>query len=187
MDHVVGEVKDPLILCEEWDVGLQNPGDEFYGGLDRPLGPAVLLALSGGHLDRDLGRADDLRQKFHPPPLELGPIAQIQILREGVRVPPTRVVDGLPPPDPRGAIEVHEEPRPTPGSLLHPEVAVDPKALGQGEKGVISIDVAPTDLDHGHGGILEEGERLGEEVRVGHEVGVEDGNELSSGDLKPLL
>ena len=71
----------------------EDPRQQLAAGLDRALGPAVLLRLEGVHLDRKLGRHDDVREEEELPAAQLGAIAEVEILGQRVVLPAAAVND----------------------------------------------------------------------------------------------
>ena len=93
--HVVGEVKRRLQLHGQRSGGAPDLGKELPRDLDRALHPTVLLRLERVHLDRKLGRAAHLRREDEPPSAELGPVAEVEILRQRIGLPSARVHDAF--------------------------------------------------------------------------------------------
>ena len=160
-------------------------GQQLLAGLDGALGPAVLLALEGVHLHRELGRRDHVLQEDELPALQLRAVGEVQVLGERVVLPAAGVVDGVAPPDAGGAVEVEEAPGAVAGAVLDDEVAVEEDRLHLGEQRVVAVDVAPAHLHHADPGVGEVAEGLLQDVGRGDEVGVEDRDELALGDLEP--
>lgn len=100
-------------------------------------------------------------------------------------MPASRVLEGLPPPQPGRAVEVEEASSPVPPRLLEEEVAVQEHRLGPGQPGVGLVQVVPAGLDHPHAGVRHRGQQSAEQVRPGQEVGVEDQKELARGSSQP--
>ena len=151
------------------------------------LGPPVLLALEGVHFHGQFGRHHHVLQVDPPPALELGPVAQVRVLGDGVVLPAARVGDGAHPPHAGGAGEIEEGVGPVPGGVLEDEMAVQEDGLDLGQEGEVPVQVVPAALDEGDPGIGEMGHRLAQEVPGGQEVGVEHGHELALGRLQAVL
>lgn len=70
-------------------------------------------------------------------------------------------------------------------------MVVDPERLGPGQGRLVVVQVAPLGLDQGQVGdgvaapVIEVGDGLGQVVRRGQEVGIEDDQELGVGGLPP--
>ena len=105
------QVKERLGLDAERHVGGEDARQQLAAGLNRAFRPAVLLRLERVHLDRHLGRGDDVRREHEPPAAQLRPVAQVEILGQRVVLPAAGVVDGGAPPDAGGAVEVEEASR----------------------------------------------------------------------------
>src|SRR6185436_19594632 len=94
--HVGREVERGLELHAERRVALPDSRKELARDLDRAADPAMLLRLESVHLDRELARAADVPREHESPSLELGAIAEIEVLGERVRLPPARIQDARP-------------------------------------------------------------------------------------------
>ena len=92
--EVGGEVEERLDLDRQRQVRLQDARQELAAGLDRALGPAVLLGLEGVHLDRHLRRRDEVRQEHEPPAAQLRAVGEVEVLGQRVVLPAAGVVDG---------------------------------------------------------------------------------------------
>ena len=99
-------------------------------------------------------------------------------------LPPARVLDGLAPPDSGRAVEIEEQPRTVPATVLHHEVTVQNHGFRPGEEAVFGVDVPPSGLHHSDLGVGEMVDGLAQEGGLGHEVGVEDGHEFALGHLQ---
>jgi len=75
----------------------------------RPLAQRWLLGFEGGHLDGDFGGALNVLEVFEFPAEDLGAIAEVGVLGEGVVLPAAGLVDDAAAPDAGGAVEVEEE------------------------------------------------------------------------------
>ena len=91
--EVGGEVEERLDLDLERQIRAQDRRQQLAAGLDRALGPAVLLRLEGVHLDRHFGRRDEVGQEDELPAAQLRAVAQVEILGQRVVLPAARVVD----------------------------------------------------------------------------------------------
>ncbi len=65
------------------------------------------------------------------------------------------------------------------GSLLKEQVAVQEHGLDFGQEGVIAVQVAPAHLDHADLVVGEIVDAFLEDVRTGHEVRIENEDELA--------
>src|SRR5207244_9578513 len=116
---------------------------ELPRGLDAALRPAVLLRLERVHLDRDLGRRDDLGQVDELPALELGAVAQIEVFGERIVLPAAGVFDGGAPPDARGSVEIEEAAAAVARGVLDDEVPVEEDGLRLRQMAVVAVRVLP--------------------------------------------
>ena len=148
--EVRGEVEGRLHLDGQGQRRGQDLRQQLLAGLDRALGPAVLLALEGVHLHRDLGRRDHVLQEHEPPALHLRAVGEVEVLGERVVLPAAAVDDRLAAPDARGAVEVEEAAGAVAPAVLEDEVAVEEDRLHLGEQRVVAVDVAPAHLHHAH-------------------------------------
>src|SRR5205814_2282247 len=118
------QVEERFRLHAERQVGSQDARQEFPARLDRSFCPAVLLRLERIHLHRDFGWRDESRHEYELPAAQLRAVAEIEILGQGVVLPPAGVGNRLAPPDPRGTVEVEEEARPIAPTVLEHEMRV---------------------------------------------------------------
>ena len=155
--------------------------------LERSARPAVLLAPVRVEAHRQLGRCRDAADVRAPPAGEMRAVRQIEILGERVVEPAACAVEGGPPPDARGAVEVEPLPRRPAAGLLDGEVAVDGERLQPREQREATVRVVPARLDEREPGIGDE-HRHGpaQEVRPRHEVGVEDRQQLASSEREAV-
>ena len=167
-------------------VGSQYRRQHLPAGLDRALGPAVLLRLECAHLHRQLGRRHHVRQKDEPPAGKLSPVAQIQILGQRIVLPAAGRFDRGPPPDAGRAVEVEEASAAVPAPMLQHEVPVEEERLQPGKQRVAAVGVPPTRLDHADSRVREGTDGALEELGRRHEVGVEDCDQLARGEAQPL-
>ncbi len=116
-------------LDAEGQLAAEEAGKNLNGGLDQAFRPARLLGLEGGHLDGKLGRALHILQVDETPAFELGAIAEVGILGQGVMLPAAGLVDGLAPPDAGGAVEVEKDAAARAGPVLENEVPVEQDGL----------------------------------------------------------
>ncbi len=163
----------------------QDPGHHPLGRFERTPGPTVLLSSVGCHRDGQLSWGRALSQIERTPALELDAIAQVQIFGECGCAPTTGLLDRVPPPYPRGAIEIQEEATVIPRELFHREVTINSQGLEVSEERVLVVQVVPAGLDEAHLGIAEVGNRPQQEIGLRHEIGIEDRNKLPGGYLQP--
>lgn len=153
MGQVAAEVDEgfQLHLCGERSPS--ESGKNLPGRLHAALRPPSLLDQERPGGWGEFGRHPHLFQESEAPAGHLGPVADVQVLGEGVEVPASRVLQGLSPPQPGRAVEVEEAPSPVPPRLLEEEVAVQQHRLGPGQPGIGLVQVVPTGLDHPHAGV----------------------------------
>ncbi len=89
-------------------VAHQHPGEYFLGDLNQPLGPARLLRLEGGHLQRQFGRTFNVLQIKKLPSFELCAIRKIGVFSQRIMLPAAGFVNGAAPPHAGRAVEVKE-------------------------------------------------------------------------------
>jgi len=178
-------VKERLGLDAQRKIGTQDTRQHLAAGLDRSLGPAVLLRLERIHLHRHLGGRDQVLQEDEAPAAQLRAVAQVEIFGQRVVLPAAGVGNRRPAPDARGAVEVEEMPRPVAAAVLEDEVAVQEDRLDLRQQRVVLVDVPPPRLHHRHLRIGEELDGSLEEVVRRNEVGVEDRHVLAGGGMEP--
>src|SRR5205814_1597530 len=96
-------------LHAQGQVRSQQARQQLAAGLDGPLRPPVLLRLERVHLDRHLGRRNEVRQEDELPPAQLRTIAEVEIFGQRVVLPTAGVRNRVAAPDACGAVEVEEE------------------------------------------------------------------------------
>jgi hypothetical protein len=117
----------------ERQVRLQQIRQDLLAGLNRSLGPAMLLRFERVHFHRHFGRRDQVGQEQKLPAAQLRAIAQVEIFGEGVVLPAARFVDARPAPQTGGAVEIKETTAAAAGGLLEEKVAVEEHRLDAGE------------------------------------------------------
>ena len=185
-DRAVEQVGDRVQLGQRPQAARQHHRRQPPGVLGPALHPAELLRLDAVHLHRQLGRGLDLLQEDDPPVAQLGAEAQVQVLGEGVGPPAAGLVDGPPPPDAGRAVELEEVAARLAAGLLDGEMDVQLQGLQPGEQRVVVVQMGPAGLHHAHPLVLEIGHGGAQKVRVGQEVGIEDGHELAPGLAQSL-
>ena len=164
------------------------PGQQLQAGLDRALGPAMLLGLERVHLDRHFGRRHDVGQEEETPSEQLGPVAQVEVLGQRVVLPAAGVVDGLAAPDAGGAIEIEKAPRAVAAAVFEDEVGIEQDRLDFGQQRVVLVDVPPARLHHADLRVFfEVRQRPHQKVPGWDEIGVENRDELPGGFLQAGL
>ena len=168
-----------LDLYRQRKVAPPDRRKQFLAGLDRTLGPAVLLRLEAVHVHRQLRRRDHVRKENELPARELRAITQIQIFGERVVLPASRLVDAGAPPQTGRAVEIEETAAAAPGRLLEQKMAIEKHRLHAGEQRVAAIQVAPARLDHSHLRVGEKMDRPLQKIGLRNEIGIEDANEIT--------
>lgn len=185
MGQVAAEVDEGFQLHRCGEGSSSESGKDLAGRLHAALRPPSLLDQERPSGWGELGRHPHLFQEREAPAGHLGPVADVQVLGEGVEVPASRILQGLPSPQPGRAVEVEEAPSPVPPRLLEEEVAVQKQRLSPGQPGVGLVQVVPAGLDHPHARVRHRGQQSAEQVRPGQEVGVEDQEEIARGSSQP--
>src|SRR5207249_9304318 len=121
------------------EIPLQEPREHLLARLHGALGPATLLGLERVHLDRKLCRHGEIMHEDELPPLHLGPVAEIEVLGQGVVLPSSRVFDSTPAQDSGGAVEIEEAAAEETSEALQDEMAVEKDRLRPGQKGVVAV------------------------------------------------
>ena len=176
---VIRQVDESLQTLEKGDSRSEDLASKLKCALYGAFGPAELLAFEGVQLWWNLGRDDDIGQIQAFPALHLCPIAEVQVLAYCVGLPAARRVDASPAPYARRPVEVHEQPGSISGHLFDDKVAVQGDSLGPGQPGVVGVYVAPSRLNQSQVGAVQEiGNRAAQKIRLGDEIGVENGDKF---------
>jgi hypothetical protein len=99
-------------------------------------------------------------------------------------LPATAVADGLDAPHACGAVEVEEVAGAIASAVFDDKVAVEEDRFDLSEDTVVAIEVGPAGLDHSDFRLSEVMDDLHEPVRGWNEIGVEDGDELTLGEVE---
>lgn len=183
VDGVVRRVEDGANLYAERNLGLEHARQNLDGRLDGALGPAELLCLERVDVVGEFGRHNHVEHELHLPTGELRTVRKVHVFGQRVAFPAATAVDGLLAPHACGTVEVHEQLAPATGGLFHHEVSVDTDGLGECKTGFRAVQVAPAALDQANLVVHHQvGDGLEEEVLLGHEVRVEDGEEVALRD-----
>src|SRR4051794_11772476 len=134
----------------------------------------MLLRLETVHLDRHFCRRDEIRHEYEAPAPQLRPIAEVEVLRQRVVLPPSGVVDRHTAPDTSGAIEVEEPSAAVAATVFQDEMSIEENRLDLGEQRVILIDMAPARLHHRDASIAEVRHQPGQEISRRNEVSVKN-------------
>ena len=134
----------------------------------------MLLAFEAVHIHRKLGRGLNVIEEDEPPALELGAVAEIHVLGEGVVLPTACVGDAGFPPDAGGAVEGEKASGTVPCGLLKLKVPVEEHRLNAGEDVERAVEVTPAGLDHADLVVGEIVDRFLQDIRIRDEIRVED-------------
>jgi len=159
----------------------QQRGKHLPGRLYAALGPPSLLHLERADRGRDLGTDRDIVQKDESPARHLCPVAEVEVLGQRIRLPTPGLGHAIPPPHARSAVEVEEASTHVSPALLVQEVAVEVERLCVRKPVLVAVQVIPAGLHHPDRWVTERREKLPDQVRVGHEVRVQDEQEFASG------
>ena len=102
---------------------------QFAGCLDRPFRPAKLLGPQPFHGRGKFRRHLDIPHKFDAPPGKLRPIAQVEILRNGIGLPPAGIHNGSAAPHARRTIEMQKAVCAAACELLYREMGIQAHGL----------------------------------------------------------
>ena len=86
---------------------------------------------------------------------ELGTIAKVRILGEGVVLPSAGFVDGPAAPHTCGTVEVEEDAGARPPAMFQDKMAIEQDGFHLGEKTEVPVEVSPARLHHPDGGFCE--------------------------------
>jgi len=148
MKRVAGQVEHPLETFEKRHRRGQNRSPELAATLNGPFGPAELLTFQSIDLRWDLGRRGHIGQEKKFPASQLGPIAEVQVLRNGIALPSSGLIDTRPSPDASRAAEIHEQPGPVTSRLFHNKMTIQSNGLDTGQERITGVDVSPPGLYH---------------------------------------
>src|SRR2546423_2919819 len=185
--EVRGQVCGRFDLDDERKRAAPDGGQQFLAGLDRAFRPAMLLGFETVHVDRQLGRRDNIRQENKFPASELRAIAQVEIFGQSVVLPPARFADARPTPESGGSVEIEKAAAAAASRLLEEQMALEGPRPDAGEQRIAAIKMSPTRLDHADLRIGKEMDRALQEVRVRDEIRVEDADELAFSRGQPSL
>ena len=120
----------------------------LFHRLRRTFRPAVLLRLKRRHFDWQLGGRDNLRQEQKPPAFDLGPVTQVQVFGERIRLPAPGRFNARPAPDTAGPVEIEKSTGPGARSLLDQKMRIEQDGLDAREQGERLVQMAPAGLQH---------------------------------------
>ena len=131
--EVTAQVHHGLQLDGGAEASPQQSREHLSRRLDPALGPSPLLHQQGGRGARQLGGNAHVIAEDEPPSRHLRPVADVQVLGQGIVLPAARIVQSLPAPQPRRPVEVEEPARPVAPLLFDEEVPVKEESLGAGQ------------------------------------------------------
>jgi len=139
----------------------------------------VGLLLEADHLRGQFRGSAELREVDELPALDLCAVAEVEVLGEGILLPPAGIVDGGAAPHASRPVKVHEPPAAVSRGVFDDKVPVEEDRLTAGQDGGVAVQVVPADLHHSDLVIGEVRDDVLEDVARGDEVSVEDGNKLA--------
>ncbi len=146
--QVRGHMEGRFEFHVEGQIGFPDFRQKFPGGLDRALGPAMLLRFEGTHFDRQFGGSDDVRQINEAPALHLGPVGQIQIFRQRIVLPAAGIVDACATPDSCRTVEIEEATGEVARTVFNDEMSIQKNRLHPCQQGMVSVQMSPAGLHH---------------------------------------
>src|SRR6266498_6128132 len=99
----------------------------------------MLLGLETVHVHRKLGRGGQVSQIDELPAGQLRPVGDVEVLRQGVRLPAADFLEAAAPPYSRRSVEVEEAAGAVAGGVLDDEMAVEEDGLNPGQERVVAI------------------------------------------------
>lgn len=185
MGQVTAQVRQRVQLDPRRKSPAQQARQQLSRRLHAALRPSTLLHQKRPRRGGKFGRHAQVLSEDEPPARHLRPIAYVQVFGQRVALPTAGLGQRAPPPKPRSAVEVEEPPAPVSPDLLDEEVSVQERRLGSGQPRVAGVQMVPAGLRHAHARIVHRRQKLDQELRVGHEVGVQNQHELALGPLEP--
>ena len=119
--------------------GLADQRQNFSGGLNGSLAPSLLLTAEIRQKYRQFGRYHDVVYVNEAPAGQLGPVADIQILGDRIRLPSAGLFNGCLAPDTGGAVEIEKQGTAPADLMFHAEVRRQEHGLDTGQPGVPGI------------------------------------------------
>ena len=130
---VRNEMKGRVHFLRERNPRTPDSRQQLSRDLRHALAPPILLCLEGANVERQLGRDDDVGPVDEAPPVELGSIAQVEVFRERIGLPPARPADRVESPNARRAVEIEEATRSGSRNVFDPKVRVQEHGLRPAE------------------------------------------------------
>ena len=188
MNRVVRRVEDGGQLYAERNLGTEHLRQNLDCRLNGAFCPAELLSLECVDVVRDFSRNNHVEHEFHLPTSELRTVRKVHVFGERIAFPAATAVNSFLAPYACGTVEVHKELAPATCGLFNHKVTVNTDRLCERQTGFGAVQVAPASLDETDFLIHDEvGNRLQEEVFLGNEIGIEDGEEFTLGDFHTFL
>src|SRR5262245_2229269 len=107
----------------------------------------MLLRAERPDVDGQLGGTHEVGHEQELPSRELRAVGEVEIFGQRVGRPTAGVLDGLPPPNPRGAVEIEERPRAVARRVLENEMSVEVERLQPREQREVVVEMPPARLD----------------------------------------
>src|SRR5881396_1218482 len=108
----------------------------------------MLLRLEAVHVHRQLCRSDNICKINKFPAHELGAIAKVEVLAQGVGLPASTLFDTRTSPETGGPIKIEKPPAAAACGLLQQKMPIQKNRLHPGKQWVPTIKMAPAGLDH---------------------------------------
>ncbi len=89
--------------------------------------------------------------------MQLSPVAQVQILGQGIALPAPGIDDTSASPNSGRAVKIEKGLDDVAGGLLNHKMAIDAQRLGHGQGRRLGINVSPAGLDTTYVGLREQG------------------------------
>ena len=181
-------VEDGGQLYAERNLGTEHLRQNLDGRLNGAFCPAELLSLERVDVVRYFSRNNHVEHELHLPTSELRTVRKVHVFGERIAFPAATAVNSFLAPYACGTVEVHKELAPATCGLFNHKVTVNTDRLCERQTGFGAVQVAPASLDETDFLIHDEvGNRLQEEVFLGNEIGIEDGEEFTLGDFHTFL
>src|SRR5690606_18429264 len=116
--------------------------------LSTPFHPPELLRFQAIHFRRQLRRRTKLFEIDNFPAFQLGAITQVEVFRQGIRLPATGILDGLLSPHPGSTIKLEQAIAGLPPKLLYGKMNIQLHSLKAGEYAEIPVDMFPARLNN---------------------------------------
>src|SRR5713226_6117610 len=121
------------------------------------------------------------------PATKLRAVGKVGVLGKRVVLPAAGVFDGGAAPDASSAVEIEKKAAAESRGVFDDEVTVEKNSFHFGERGIVTIHVAPARLRHRQLCVGKVRDGAAEEICRGNEIGVENGDEFAGRGFQPLL